>query len=189
MVFNGENLKKVRHKRGYTQKQLADIMGVSQAMITQYETNKRSPKLKTVQHFAHVLKVDFTAFYDESTPLTKDDMYRAELSDAISLIKGLGLSVKVVGNNSDYNIYVDIYDNGKSYFDYTLTEESLLAFSDKTRKSAYLTIMEKSIENKDNQIIKPRPQADIDTSVLNETGIQKVQEYIHDISLIEKYTK
>lgn len=187
MVFNGEKLREIRIKRGYTQKQLADIMGVSQAMITQYETKKRTPKLKTAQRFAHILKIDFTALYDDSEPLTEEAVYNAELSAAISFIRGLGLTIEMT-KDSKFHIYYDTFDtNGNSCFSYTLSEESLLSLSDDTRKNTLISIIEKSLENKDKQIIKPNYQ--INTSFLNELGIQKVQEFISDISLIDKYTK
>lgn len=187
MVFNGDKLREMRIKRGYTQKQLADIMGVSQAMITQYETKKRTPKLKTAQRFAHVLRIDFTAFYDDSEPPTEEAIHNVALNNAISLIRVLGLSIEMI-KDSNFHIYYDTFDdNGNSRFSYTLSEESLLALSDDTRINTLMSIIEKSLENKDKQIIKPTYQ--IDTSFLNEIGMQKVQEFINDIALIEKYTK
>lgn len=47
-MSTGENLKELRKLFGITQAELANWLGVSQAMIAQYEKNIRNPKQETI---------------------------------------------------------------------------------------------------------------------------------------------
>ena len=51
----GYYLNKIRTEKGIKQKELAHIMGLSAAMISQYETDKRKPKPETIEKFAVAL--------------------------------------------------------------------------------------------------------------------------------------
>ena len=42
-----KNLRVLRESRGYTQQQVADMVGVSQKSIQKYETTKYEPDIKT----------------------------------------------------------------------------------------------------------------------------------------------
>lgn len=53
----GEIIKKVRKERGLTQKQLGERLGISQAAIGQFESNKANPKIETIQKIADALNV------------------------------------------------------------------------------------------------------------------------------------
>lgn len=48
MSIVGENIKKLRIERGYTQKELAEMLNVSQNAVHNWETGKREPKAKTM---------------------------------------------------------------------------------------------------------------------------------------------
>lgn len=51
----GERIKAARKSAGLTQKQLGEKLGVSAAMIAQYETGKRTPKIDTIQKIANAV--------------------------------------------------------------------------------------------------------------------------------------
>lgn len=53
----GENIKKFRLDKKLTQKELGGLLGVSQAMIGQYESGLRNPKRETAQKIAGALGV------------------------------------------------------------------------------------------------------------------------------------
>ena len=44
----GENIKQARKKRGYTQKELAELCEFATITLRQYESGKRNPKIETV---------------------------------------------------------------------------------------------------------------------------------------------
>lgn len=67
----GEKIKAVRLQKGVSQTALAKILGVSTAMICQYEVGKRKPKVETLSKIAGALGVDLKVFYDD---LPKENM-------------------------------------------------------------------------------------------------------------------
>ena len=54
----GEQIKTLRKKIGYTQKQLAEKCGMAEITIRQYELNKREPRQETIEKIATALGVD-----------------------------------------------------------------------------------------------------------------------------------
>lgn len=53
-----ENLKYYREKRGFTQKQLADMLGVSNVTICYWETSVVYPRIDRIYDIARVLGID-----------------------------------------------------------------------------------------------------------------------------------
>lgn len=53
----GENIRKLRRKKGLTQAELAKKMGVSQQVVNQYENGKLNPKFETTKKIAYALEV------------------------------------------------------------------------------------------------------------------------------------
>ena len=49
------NIKKMREKRGLTQKQLAELMGVKQSNISRWEAGTYQPNATTLKKMADVL--------------------------------------------------------------------------------------------------------------------------------------
>lgn len=64
----GEKIKSIRKSRGLTQKQLGEKLGISQALVGQYETGKRKPKLEQITRIANALSVDIGDLID-SVPI------------------------------------------------------------------------------------------------------------------------
>jgi len=70
----GEKIKDARKKAKLSQKELGMKLGVSQAMIAQYESGKRIPKLGTLQKLANALDVPigelmfYASMIDEKAP-------------------------------------------------------------------------------------------------------------------------
>jgi len=55
LAVTGSSLKKLRVEAGLTQRQLADLVGVSQAHIAKIERERVDPRLSTVNRILHVL--------------------------------------------------------------------------------------------------------------------------------------
>lgn len=53
----GESIKKIRKKKGITQKELANLTGLAEATIIRYEKNKFKPNLKQMERIAVALNV------------------------------------------------------------------------------------------------------------------------------------
>lgn len=57
MISLGKSLKEARKQAGYTQEQLAELVGVSRAAIARYETGEIEPSLETFVRLADALQV------------------------------------------------------------------------------------------------------------------------------------
>ncbi len=68
----GERINKIRKQKGMTQKELAEKLGVSYVMISQYEHGIRKPKIKMIKNIAAALNVEYTEL------LCDDSEYNAE---------------------------------------------------------------------------------------------------------------
>lgn len=51
----GENIRRIRKEKGYTQKQLAEKCGMYESQIRKYELNKANPKIETIERIANAL--------------------------------------------------------------------------------------------------------------------------------------
>ena len=58
MSYIGENLKRARKNKGWTQEQTAEMTGISSVMLSQYERGVRNPKLDIIRKIADALGVD-----------------------------------------------------------------------------------------------------------------------------------
>jgi transcriptional regulator with XRE-family HTH domain len=81
-MSTGEKIKQARKKKGITQKQLGDKLGVSQAAIGQFENNKSNPKLETVRRIASAMGVPIGELVDDWGKFSKEEIendFKAEL--------------------------------------------------------------------------------------------------------------
>ena len=66
----GERIKHIRKESGVTQKQLAEKLGMTQAAIVQFESEKSNPKIDTLKKIANALNVSVTDFLDDGESIT-----------------------------------------------------------------------------------------------------------------------
>ena len=88
----GEKIKAIRKSKGLSQKQLAENLNVSEAMISQYERGIKNPKIETVAKMADALEVTpfdimGMAFFDATLPV---EMIRNEVNafDSVEIAFG-----------------------------------------------------------------------------------------------------
>lgn len=67
-------LKKYRKKNGYTQKQLAEAVGVTQQAVAKWETDKASPDPEMLQKISSILNVTVDSLLDGTTTKDKSKM-------------------------------------------------------------------------------------------------------------------
>lgn len=73
-----DNLKRLRKEKRLTQKKLAEISGVSENAIKQYETNKRTPRIEQLTLLAEALDtttsnlMGTTIFYEKQVEILND---------------------------------------------------------------------------------------------------------------------
>ncbi|MGN0974110.1 MAG: helix-turn-helix domain-containing protein [Bacilli bacterium] len=78
----GKRLKKLRLQRGFTQKQLGDLINVTKVSICCYEKEERVPTLETLIDLANALKVDLNTLvgYDKYIVSDNDIDYGINVS-------------------------------------------------------------------------------------------------------------
>lgn len=60
------NLREIRTKRGFTMKQVADAIGVSESAICLYESGKRQIPVKTAMKLGAMLKFNWALLYSNT---------------------------------------------------------------------------------------------------------------------------
>ncbi|MFR3728392.1 helix-turn-helix domain-containing protein [Lacrimispora sp.] len=68
----GDNIRKFRKEKNLTQKQLGDLLDMSEVMIGQYERGDRNPKIDTLRRIAKALNVELYDLADWSQYSTED---------------------------------------------------------------------------------------------------------------------
>ncbi|HDR6739905.1 TPA: helix-turn-helix transcriptional regulator, partial [Bacillus thuringiensis] len=73
-MFNHERLKSLIDRKGISQQQLADAIGVSHVSVYNYVEGKKKPGIRTLQKIANHLKVttDYLLGVSDSPHLTAD---------------------------------------------------------------------------------------------------------------------
>lgn len=70
----GDNIRSVREIKGLTQKNLADLLGISQGLVGHYERGVRKPKLETLRRIADAMDVDVFVFLDKEAKEEATDL-------------------------------------------------------------------------------------------------------------------
>lgn len=65
-----KNITKLRIEKKYTQKKLAEKIGLTKGAITNYEIGTRSPSFEILQEIADALEVDIQAFFKENIEIS-----------------------------------------------------------------------------------------------------------------------
>ena len=86
----GQRIQEARKKAGYTQKELAEKIGVVTGTIQQYELGKRQPRIEQIQAIAAALGCDPYSLYswDQATAALEE---RINARDRINAALGLSL--------------------------------------------------------------------------------------------------
>lgn len=72
----GDMIKEARKEKGLTQKDLANRLDCTVQNISQWETNKITPKLATLEKIAAALEVPFECLYGAKRPITVGEITR-----------------------------------------------------------------------------------------------------------------
>lgn len=116
----GEKIKEARKKAKLSQRELGERLGVSQAMIGQYESGKRNPKIEQLQRLASALKCDISEFLsvsDALPALNKDFSKNEIITDLQKYLESLGYLIL----REDH---IDVVQ--KNYIDFELSENEKL---------------------------------------------------------------
>lgn len=63
----GQNVRKYRRARSWSQAELAEKLDVSDAFVAHIERGSRGASLETIEMLAHCLEIPYTALFEEQT--------------------------------------------------------------------------------------------------------------------------
>lgn len=66
MINVGVWIQAFRKERGYTQKQLGEMLGLSNITIQNYESGRRKPDVEILHSISKALEVDIALFFEDS---------------------------------------------------------------------------------------------------------------------------
>lgn len=75
----GEHLRIARDRCGLQQKEVAEAVGVSQGLVSNWENGKKTPSFEQIRALSRVLPIDVTAMLDRQFDIC-DDVERAILA-------------------------------------------------------------------------------------------------------------
>lgn len=96
----GARIKELRHKFGYTQEKLAELMNIAPRHISRIENGVNTPSIETLEKFAHVFKTElrelctYEHLYDEkyikkSINNLLDNLKPGELKQAYKILNSV----------------------------------------------------------------------------------------------------
>ncbi len=95
-MINGlsEKLRSLRERYGYSQRQVAKIIGVSPSVISSYETGERTPSIDVLLSLANIYKcsTDYLLGKDNKTSVTIDA--EGLTNEQIQAVQNLILTIK-----------------------------------------------------------------------------------------------
>ena len=112
-----ENIKEIRRRKGLTQTQLANLIGVQRAVISKYESGMVEPPIKTLQKIANALGISTYALLDVEEPQKPNHFWTADLEDAL---RRIGFSLDVC--EEDAMIFINYPDGTLEVTDADLRE-------------------------------------------------------------------
>ena len=77
-MTTGELIREARKKKGLTQRELGELLGMSDVGVAQWEKGLRNPRLETRQRIAKALDIDVTALMSDSGKEDYFDLFGTE---------------------------------------------------------------------------------------------------------------
>lgn len=82
-----KNIKRIRKKKGMSQKELICAVGLGTPMYSRIETGKTEPSLTTLEKIAKALNVKLSDFFDNDANLENVNSFDSDLVDKIKMIE------------------------------------------------------------------------------------------------------
>lgn len=121
------DIRRIRKKRGLTQKQLGELCGIDEANIRKYENGKQNPKIGTLEKIANALQCSISILDDLRLLEDASVAYNLEfLESADSEMKGdrAVLLVKMSGICKDCELYCELGDACMCKLNYALVQKN-----------------------------------------------------------------
>lgn len=89
MILLGKTIKKLRNKHGYTQQDLAKLIGVTKSTVAAYENSARRPSYNVLIKLSQIFNVsiDYLLLNKKPSIICTDDLNPEQIGALVSLIK------------------------------------------------------------------------------------------------------
>jgi len=136
-MTTGEKIKSIRSQMGLTQKELAEIAGISEISVRKYEMNNRTPKLAQLNKLAEALGVNIDLLAPDK-PLSLECKTIGEI---LSLLRALdnAVGIKFTGDRNESG-YLKETDEINITISNTQLSGIILEW-DKVRQDYYLKVL------------------------------------------------
>lgn len=128
MVF-GLNLRRIRHRQGLSQKQLADYLSISPQSISKWEKGDSLPSIDYLPKIAELLKCDINDFF---APIAENDVDSGVFNDFLALMAN-ALNTDYEKNMDEIEAFVrehpSVIDESEGFCQKIMSKKTL---SDKT---------------------------------------------------------
>lgn len=163
----GEHIKMARKNKGLTQKELGNLLGISQSAVGQFENDTSNPKYETLQKIADALDVSVYSLIDINKSQKELEILQKELRD--------------IQDNTDmpYNTKLDIMQSKENDIE---QQHKILHIKQDIYKQSMKKDAETSLFAKYKKVIEK-------VDPLNQEGQQKVIDYAADLAGNPKYTQ
>lgn len=172
----GENIKRIRKKKGLTQKQLGALCGLADSAIRRYELGGANPKIETIQKIAHALEVEYTDLftfkkYEITTDLlaNQPDIKKHIIDSTLNIMgNDVNQQVKEILTNGSIDEIVKILNSIITHIEINEDLETIkIHYYVNSKKDYLLNAFEK----------------------LNETGKKEAIKRVEELAEIPKYQK
>ena len=119
----GENIRHARQKAGLTQKELGEKLGISQAAVGQFESDKANPKIETLLKIATALNIQLS----ELVPMNNALDWTFEKIEENRIVREYSAIDMAIKDNLDkmnesakkkvYNYTEDLMQNPKNWIE------------------------------------------------------------------------
>lgn len=119
----GENIRHARQKAGLTQKELGEKLGISQAAVGQFESDKANPKIETLMKIATALNIKLS----ELVPINNALDWTFEKNEENRIVREYSALNIAIKNNLDkmnesakkkvYDYTEDLMQNPKNWIE------------------------------------------------------------------------
>lgn len=102
-------LKEFRKKMGFTQQDIADILGVERSTYTYYETGKTEIPTKKLHTLSKLYNIDINDFFDSNKIIlndpNKENSKKSEVGMLTKEEKDLLVKIRLLGSSKRFELY------------------------------------------------------------------------------------
>lgn len=176
-----ENIKRIRKKKGLTQKQLGKKCGMAESTLRQYELGYRHPKIETIQKIANALGCSLVALTGIEE-YKKTEEYKTGIRSVDAYDGVLALLKNIYGDVQEKNVQQEYGESfyylvGKDPDAFILYEDDIKDLQNYIETSLPIVV---------DRLKDTRPEKDVVAEIINDLNspeyITKIKKYIQENS-------